>query len=118
MSGGFFSDDCDFLDLRNRNVFLKFAHHFAVVAQLVEHWLPKPRVTGSSPAYRSKGSKGSLWGLPLLPFGMLIAEPVTLPSPSFSKEGLGRIVNINTLVLARVSSPVYQISQATYSGRL
>lgn len=25
----------------------------AVVAQLVEHWLPKPRVTGSSPAYRS-----------------------------------------------------------------
>ena len=27
--------------------------HFAVVAQLVEHRLPKPRVTGSSPAYRS-----------------------------------------------------------------
>lgn len=26
---------------------------YAVVAQLVEHWLPKPRVTGSSPAYRS-----------------------------------------------------------------
>lgn len=25
----------------------------AVVAQLVEHRLPKPRVTGSSPAYRS-----------------------------------------------------------------
>ena len=39
--------------LRNRNVFLSFASHFAVVAQLVEHWLPKPRVTGSSPAYRS-----------------------------------------------------------------
>lgn len=28
----------------------------AVVAQLVEHRLPKPRVTGSSPAYRSKYS--------------------------------------------------------------
>lgn len=27
--------------------------YYAVVAQLVEHWLPKPRVTGSSPAYRS-----------------------------------------------------------------
>lgn len=26
---------------------------FATIAQLVEHWLPKPRVTGSSPAYRS-----------------------------------------------------------------
>ena len=26
---------------------------FAVIAQLVEHRLPKPRVTGSSPAYRS-----------------------------------------------------------------
>ena len=26
----------------------------AVVAQLVEHWLPKPRVAGSSPVYRSK----------------------------------------------------------------
>lgn len=25
----------------------------AVVAQLVEHRLPKPRVTGSNPAYRS-----------------------------------------------------------------
>ena len=25
----------------------------AVIAQLVEHWLPKPKVTGSSPAYRS-----------------------------------------------------------------
>ena len=27
----------------------------AVIAQLVEHWLPKPRVAGSSPVYRSKG---------------------------------------------------------------
>ena len=27
----------------------------AVVAQLVEHWLPKPRVAGSSPVYRSCG---------------------------------------------------------------
>ena len=26
----------------------------AIVAQLVEHWLPKPRVAGSSPVYRSK----------------------------------------------------------------
>ena len=26
----------------------------AVVAQLVEHGLPKPRVAGSSPVYRSK----------------------------------------------------------------
>ena len=30
---------------------------FATIAQLVEHWLPKPRVTGSSPAYRSKGGR-------------------------------------------------------------
>ena len=28
-------------------------HTFAVIAQLVEHWLPKPRVAGSSPVYRS-----------------------------------------------------------------
>ena len=27
--------------------------HNAIVAQLVEHWLPKPRVAGSSPVYRS-----------------------------------------------------------------
>ena len=27
---------------------------FAVIAQLVEHWLPKPRVAGSSPVYRSR----------------------------------------------------------------
>ena len=25
----------------------------AIIAQLVEHWLPKPRVAGSSPVYRS-----------------------------------------------------------------
>ena len=29
----------------------------AVIAQLVEHWLPKPRVAGSSPVYRSKREK-------------------------------------------------------------
>ena len=36
-------------------IFYKFAtpYPFAVIAQLVEHRLPKPRVTGSSPAYRS-----------------------------------------------------------------
>ena len=34
--------------------FLYFCHTIsAVIAQLVEHRLPKPRVTGSSPAYRS-----------------------------------------------------------------
>ena len=27
---------------------------FAELAQLVEHWLPKPRVAGSSPVFRSK----------------------------------------------------------------
>ena len=26
---------------------------FATIAQLVEHWLPKPRVAGSSPVRRS-----------------------------------------------------------------
>lgn len=26
---------------------------FATIAQLVEHWLPKPRVAGSSPVCRS-----------------------------------------------------------------
>ncbi len=26
----------------------------AELAQLVEHWLPKPRVAGSSPVFRSK----------------------------------------------------------------
>ncbi len=36
-------------------IFYTFAtpYPFAVIAQLVEHRLPKPRVTGSSPAYRS-----------------------------------------------------------------
>lgn len=29
----------------------------AVVAQLVEHGLPKPRVAGSSPVYRSIGDR-------------------------------------------------------------
>ena len=31
---------------------LQYVH--AVMAQLVEHWLPKPRVAGSSPVYRSR----------------------------------------------------------------
>ena len=36
-----------------RNPLAQFAEGAAVVAQLVEHQLPKLRVTGSSPAYRS-----------------------------------------------------------------
>ena len=34
-----------------RCIFAEGKH--AIVAQLVEHWLPKPRVAGSSPVYRS-----------------------------------------------------------------
>ena len=34
-------------------VLLEKGVYFAVVAQLVEHGLPKPRVAGSSPVYRS-----------------------------------------------------------------
>ena len=30
----------------------------AVIAQLVEHWLPKPRVAGSSPVCRSTNNQG------------------------------------------------------------
>ena len=37
-----------------RCIFAERKH--AIVAQLVEHWLPKPRVAGSSPVYRSKAS--------------------------------------------------------------
>ena len=29
-------------------------HPLAVAAQLVERWLPKPKVAGSSPVYRSR----------------------------------------------------------------
>ncbi len=32
---------------------LLFHYLLAVIAQLAERWLPKPKVTGSSPAYRS-----------------------------------------------------------------
>ena len=35
----------------------RLALFLAVIAQLVEHWLPKPRVAGSSPVYRSKREK-------------------------------------------------------------
>ena len=34
-----------------------FSSHQAELAQLVEHWLPKPRVAGSSPVFRSKKKK-------------------------------------------------------------
>ncbi len=36
---------------------IKFAHQFAVVAQMVEHQLPKLRVVGSIPIYRSNDIK-------------------------------------------------------------
>ena len=43
-------------------IFLKLINlpdiDIAVVAQLVEHRLPKPRVAGSSPVYRSAQLKG------------------------------------------------------------
>ena len=34
--------------------FVIFAIAFAIVAQLVERWLPKPKVAGSCPVYRSR----------------------------------------------------------------
>ena len=47
-------------------IMIKFAHQFAVVAQMVEHQLPKLRVVGSIPIYRSGdirafGISGSLF---------------------------------------------------------
>ena len=41
--------------------------HYAEIAQLVEHWLPKPRVAGSSPVFRSKDKEWQFC-LPLLVF--------------------------------------------------
>ncbi len=38
--------------LNNKN-FCIFASEIAVIAQLAERWLPKPKVAGSSPVYRS-----------------------------------------------------------------
>ena len=38
---------------RNSRVFYKHAE----LAQLVEHWLPKPRVAGSSPVFRSENEE-------------------------------------------------------------
>lgn len=34
--------------------FINFASAIAIVAQLVERWLPKPKVAGSCPVYRSE----------------------------------------------------------------
>ncbi len=42
--------------LRNK-CFCKFAHLLAEVAQSVEHQLPKLRVAGSNPVFRSKRSE-------------------------------------------------------------
>ena len=35
-------------------LFCEIFTDIAELAQLVEHWLPKPRVAGSSPVFRSK----------------------------------------------------------------
>ena len=70
---------------------------FAVIAQLVEHRLPKPRVTGSSPAYRS------------LSFNLTRIGKGLTPCPSPPLPGVGGVNIIHgTLVLARVSSPAYR----------
>ncbi|GEM_PF-6830890 len=47
MESGF--RDSDSFLLKVHCIFIK-----AELAQLVEHWLPKPRVAGSSPVFRSK----------------------------------------------------------------
>ena len=49
----------------------------AVVAQLVEHWLPKPRVAGSSPVYRSTESAlmGAFMFFSLKYFIFLLTRP-------------------------------------------
>ena len=38
-------------------IFLAPSFSQAELAQLVEHWLPKPRVAGSSPVFRSRKKK-------------------------------------------------------------
>ena len=59
--------------------FLYFCHTIsAVIAQLVEHRLPKPRVTGSSPAYRSRDV---VQGFVALRYFFVWREPVTLIAP-------------------------------------
>ncbi len=40
-------------DLYNQPFFLIFVFYFAELAQLAERWLPKPKVAGSNPVFRS-----------------------------------------------------------------
>ena len=75
---------------------------FAVIAQLVEHRLPKPRVTGSSPAYRSRGVVQGRFALHIFLYG-------ENPWPSSPLSGVGGVnKKSRLLVLARVSSPAYR----------
>ena len=41
-------------------LFAYLCNRFAIVAQLVERWLPKPKVAGSCPVYRSRKLMRSL----------------------------------------------------------
>ena len=82
----FFLSYCDcriFLNFVLRSLSDRPKTENAVVAQLVEHRLPKPRVTGSSPAYRSNKANSPDVSTGL--FVLLIvdegSQPVTLHSP-------------------------------------
>lgn len=64
-----------------------FIEKNAVVAQLVEHGLPKPRVAGSNPVYRSKVGRNILPTLCLLLDTQGLNECVWIPRSFFCDIG-------------------------------
>lgn len=76
----------------------------AVVAQLVEHRLPKPRVTGSSPAYRS---------FPIYCLGLLVALSTLLSGLILTNKKKGG--EINGSYICSIS---YRITMCNFSHLL
>ena len=79
-------------------------HSLAVVAQLVERWLPKPKVAGSRPVYRSNARKNC-------GFSEKFASLHSRTGQGRSSAGLERFSHIEEVI---GSNPIVP----TQSGRL
>ena len=75
----------------------------AVVAQLVEHWLPKPRVAGSSPVYRSKQVMVAISMVAISFLGMHHGNPRPI------KQGQARVLCKQSG--KPITSPVYRSTE-------
>ena len=89
-----FSNSLENFDIRK--IICNFAYPSAVIAQLVEHQLPKLRVAGSSPVYRSNNPKR----FKFLSLSLFAIAKKPNPPPSFLNPSLSWRMPLSLAIIA------------------